>query len=79
MAKRTHPNSASPEKDPHDSNQEYIGKAEVARLLGISVRSVERGVVRDELPRPIHIGRLLRWRRKSILDYLKRLEDQAQR
>jgi excisionase family DNA binding protein len=45
--------------------------AAVARLLGVSKRSVLRRVDEGELPRPILIGRLARWRRSDIVAWLE--------
>ena len=39
---------------------------EVARLLGISVRSVWRLASAGELPSPLSIGRSKRWERRSL-------------
>jgi excisionase family DNA binding protein len=71
---RSQPRLASPSLD----DGPYIDKSEFAKLLNVSMRSVERGLARGELPKPIRIGRLLRWRRSAVTEYLKRLEEQAQ-
>lgn len=43
---------------------------EVARLLGISVRSVWRLTSLGELPGPITLGRSKRWARRAIEEYV---------
>lgn len=45
---------------------------EVARLLGISVRSVWKLSAASELPRPIRLGRSARWLRDEIVAHLER-------
>lgn len=49
-----------------------LGKAELARYLGISVRSLDRAIAAGLLPRPdLTIGRSLRWSPETIHRFLK--------
>ncbi len=64
--------------DAHGLGQ-WIGKAEVAAALNISIRSLERRVMRGEFTRPVKFGRLWRWRRSTLDSYLRRLEAAAQK
>ena len=59
------------------SIEEYqlIKVKEVARLLAISRRTLERLVSAGKLPRPIKIGGCSRFRIKDITGYIKRMED----
>jgi len=42
----------------------------VAELLGIGVRTVWAKASSGEIPKPIHVGRLAKWRRKDIEAWL---------
>lgn len=42
---------------------------EVARLLGISVRTVWRLVAAGDLPQPVRVGRAARWDRQTLVDW----------
>ena len=46
---------------------------QVARLLGVSIKTVRRMKRRGQLPRPVLIGRSVRWRLADIERYIKRL------
>ena len=48
---------------------------EVARMLGISVRTVCRLVSPDELAAPVSIGRCKRWHRSDIEAFVSSLDD----
>lgn len=52
---------------------------EVAAALAVSERHVWRLSDRGELPRPISLGRLKRWRRSSIDDWLNKAAAKARR
>ena len=47
---------------------------EVAKLMAISRRTVERLVSGGDLPRPIKIGGCSRFRIKDITSYIERME-----
>ena len=47
-----------------------IDTAAVAALLAVSRRHVERLDSTGRLPRPIRLGRIVRWRRETILAFL---------
>jgi excisionase family DNA binding protein len=49
---------------------ELLRSREVARRLDISVRTVWRWTARGELPAPIRMGRVTRWRRIDVEEYL---------
>ena len=51
----------------------------VAAALGISERSIWRLSDTGELPAPIRVGRLRRWRRSSIENWIAQAERKAQR
>jgi predicted DNA-binding transcriptional regulator AlpA len=54
---------------------------QVAELLGVSHRSVERYVYTRVIPRPLRLGKqsCLRWRRSSIMAFLAKREAAAQK
>jgi prophage regulatory protein len=45
---------------------ELLKAREVARRLGISVRTVWKWTAEGELPPPVRLGRVTRWRRRDI-------------
>lgn len=47
----------------------------VAAMLGTSERAVWGWVAADQLPRPLALGRLRRWRRSEVLEFLERRRD----
>jgi excisionase family DNA binding protein len=47
-----------------------LSKKELARLLGVSPRSVDRLVAAGQLPRPIKVGALSRWRRDDVEQWI---------
>ncbi len=51
------------------AERETVNRPELAKLLGISPKTLDRH--RDELPSPIRIGRRLVWSRAAVLDYLR--------
>lgn len=57
-----------PEAEPTQGPPLLIDVREVARLLGISVRSVWRMTSRGDLPPPVRLGRSVRWKRASIIE-----------
>ena len=58
---------------PHQpAGQDLLTKREVARLLRVSVRTLERHVALGKFLPPIRFSeRCIRWRRKDIDDYLE--------
>ena len=56
-----------------------IGKAEVARLTGFHLVTIDRLVKQGLFPRPFRIGqRQLGWRYGTVVDFLRKLEAEAQ-
>jgi excisionase family DNA binding protein len=68
---------------PHQTaGRDLLTKQEVARLLKVSVRTIERHVALGKLPQPIRLSqRCIRWRRQDFDDHLERLgrKPEAQR
>ena len=52
---------------------ELLNIHDVARMLQISARKIELMVASGELPRPIRLGRLRRWRPDTIEAWLANL------
>lgn len=46
---------------------------QVAAMLSISEKSIRRLLDAGKFPRPVRIGRLLRWRYKDIVAYVNKL------
>ena len=57
----------------HVSESQLLTAEQVARLLAVSVKTVRRMTRRGELPRPVRIGRQVRWRLADIERFIKRL------
>ena len=47
-----------------------IAATELAELLGISVRTVWRNESNGNLPAPVRLGGLVRWRRSEIMHWI---------
>jgi predicted DNA-binding transcriptional regulator AlpA len=47
--------------------------AAIASFLGVNVRTVWRRVADGELPKPVKVGRSVRWFDSEIAEYQKRL------
>ena len=48
----------------------YLSRKSVASLIDCSVRHVDYMVARGDLPSPIKIGNLSRWRRPDVIEAL---------
>jgi excisionase family DNA binding protein len=53
-----------------------LSLSEVAKILGVCVRSVRRAIARKELPPPVRVGRAVRLFRRDVAAYLQRLREQ---
>jgi predicted DNA-binding transcriptional regulator AlpA len=49
-----------------DADLELLSARDLSRLWGISVRTIRRLHRASKLPRPVRIGRAVRWRKKEI-------------
>lgn len=47
-----------------------IGAGDVARELGVSIKTVRRLDLARKLPRPVRLGRTVRWRRQELRDWV---------
>ena len=47
--------------------KELLTKSDIAELLSIDPRSVERWAKSGRIPRPLKLGRLARWRRDDVM------------
>lgn len=45
---------------------------DVAKMLGIGRRSLARYIQAGEFPKPIRLGRSLRYSKQAVLDWIKR-------
>lgn len=52
--------------------RELLGVREVAVLLGVSTRTVRRMDASGVLPQPVRFGRLVRWRRTELLEWIEK-------
>lgn len=51
-----------------------VDKATLSRLLGCTVRGLNKMIQRGDLPKPFHIGRKSFWRRETLLTFLENRE-----
>ena len=51
----------------------YLNGKSVASLIDCSVRHVDHMVCRRDLPEPLRIGNLRRWRRADLIDAIEAL------
>jgi excisionase family DNA binding protein len=64
------------ESNNEKQNDPLLNLREVAKTLGICVRSVRRAIDRGELPRPVRVGRVVRLFTSDVNTYLQRLRKQ---
>ena len=57
-----------------DNLKRLLKVAEVAEMLNVSARTVWRMVSSGELPRPVNVGRCVRWRICDIDSYIQNLK-----
>jgi predicted DNA-binding transcriptional regulator AlpA len=50
---------------------ELLSAQAVSRMLGIGTRSLWRYIAAGKVPRPVRIGRAVRWRRLELDDWIK--------
>jgi excisionase family DNA binding protein len=55
---------------PFDSASVLVRAKEIAAFLGCSPKHVRRLSERGEFPKPVKAGRLLRWTRQSVENWL---------
>ncbi len=60
-----------PEAGPGTEAPALLSADEVARLLTCSVRTVRRLADAGRMPRPVRLGRLVRWRREGIEQWVR--------
>jgi predicted DNA-binding transcriptional regulator AlpA len=56
-----------------------LSAADLARLLSCSIRHVRRMDCAGELPPPVRLGALVRWRAGRLRDWLRDMERRARR
>jgi excisionase family DNA binding protein len=49
-----------------------IAAEEVARLMGVSERTLWRLLSAGKIPRPLHVGRSARWRLAEVREWIDR-------
>jgi excisionase family DNA binding protein len=61
----------------HNGNgEELLTKKQIAQVLKLSARSIDRKIAQGEFPKGMKIGSLVRWRRSSIEQWIRSNEDQ---
>jgi predicted DNA-binding transcriptional regulator AlpA len=59
-----------------DANS-LVDKRTLAELMGISVRSIERLILHEELPAPFHQGKKAYWLGSTLLKHFQKLQAAA--
>lgn len=54
----------------HDENDRLLDRLQVEEEYGIPKRFLEKAVARGNGPRRVQIGRMVRYRRKDICDWI---------
>ncbi|QDU79813.1 Helix-turn-helix domain protein [Polystyrenella longa] len=49
---------------------ELLDRAELAQRLKVSLRTLQRYIARGMLPKPVYLGRLVRWRTTDIIEWI---------
>ena len=73
-------NLATIKANSNGKESELLNAAEIASLLGVSLRTVQRLANKPTFPAPIKLSddsRLKKWRREDIDDFIKDLADTA--
>jgi predicted DNA-binding transcriptional regulator AlpA len=62
-------------------DDQLLTRVQVAELLGVTPRTMERYIARKIIPAPIRLGTqtCLRWRKSTIMSFLAKKEAEAQR
>jgi len=71
IARETMKNKKAKNPTPPPPEMELIKIQEVAKLLTCSMRHVHRMADAGRMPRPIKLGRIIRWRRVAILEWIE--------
>jgi predicted DNA-binding transcriptional regulator AlpA len=62
-------------KKPNEADSVFVDRYQVARLLNVAPQTVTDLVKQGRFPRPLRFNqRLQRWRRETVLNWLRRLE-----
>lgn len=57
---------------PADAGNQWLSAAELARTLGVSVRSIRTWELLGKLPPPIRVGRLKKWNKAAVERHLSK-------
>ena len=68
VARQPNPLTPMPSKDPRDA---LMTAKDVAGLLNVDIRTLRRLRHLGDVPKPITVGRVLRWRRRDIARWLE--------
>jgi excisionase family DNA binding protein len=63
------------DSDKESGFERLLSLPEVARILGVCVRSVTRSIDRGELPRPVRVGHAVRLFKSDVDSYLQGLRE----
>ena len=52
--------------------EDLLNAQGVAKFLNCSIRTVWRLVASGDLPQPLRVGRIIRWPREALIDWVDR-------
>ena len=55
----------------HIEEPELITDEDVAKLMKVSMRTVQRLAKRSDFPRPLQIGRIRRWDKRAVCNFCR--------
>ena len=55
-----------------ETTGEWLSAAELANLLGVSLRSIRSWELLGKLPPPVRVGRLKKWKKATVEHHLSR-------
>ncbi len=64
------PPTAAPQSDRPEPAPLLLSAADLAKQLGVSVRTIRRLDLEGKLPAPVKIGRAVRWPRQAIVEWI---------
>jgi predicted DNA-binding transcriptional regulator AlpA len=70
IAKHQHAVESDSEAEPPEAYAMLLTKADLARELRCSIKSIDRADNSGRLPRAVRIGRAKRWSRQAILQWI---------
>jgi prophage regulatory protein len=65
-------------RDMHEMGDRLLGVDDAARLLGLPISSLYALLAEGRVPRPVKIGRRVRWSQAGLEDWIRKQHQAAQ-